>query len=255
MTILSRRTFLSAGSACVLLRPDFAEAAPTIKLPNDIASRDAATITAIKTRTPIVAMTFDDGPHPTLTPALLDMLKARGLRATFYLIGNRVVTWPDIVRRIADEGHEIGNHSWSHPNLAKHSNRSVLDQIDRTSDAIFKLTGRPPVTFRPPYGSFSKRQRLMLYKERNLPTILWSVDPQDWRRPGSKTVASRILKGARSGSIILGHDIQKGTVRAMPSTFDGLTNRGMKFGTVSQMMGWPLWQSRKFRGVSKAQKS
>ncbi|MCT4553558.1 MAG: polysaccharide deacetylase family protein [Pelagimonas sp.] len=247
----SRREFLCTGAAALALsHPGTASAAPLIALPADASRRDAATVMAIRTPSPVVAMTFDDGPHPSLTPKLLDMLKARGLRATFYLIGNRVVTWPDIVRRIADEGHEIGNHSWSHPNLAKRSNASVLREIDRTSDAIFKITGRPPVTFRPPYGSFTKRQRLMLYEQRNLPTILWSVDPQDWRRPGASVVARRILNGSRPGSIILSHDIQSGTVRAMPNTFDGLSQRGMKFATVSQMMGWPLWQSRKFRNTS-----
>ncbi|MFW2541824.1 polysaccharide deacetylase family protein [Primorskyibacter sp. 2E107] len=245
---MSKRTFLSGSIAALCgLHPLEAEAAPVIALPNDVAQRDAATIMAVRTPSPVVSMTFDDGPHPRLTPVLLDMLKARGLRATFYLIGNRVVTWPDIVRRIADEGHEIGNHSWTHPNLAKFSDGRVLDEIDRTSNAIFKITGRPPVTFRPPYGAFSRRQRLMLYEARNLPTILWSVDPQDWRRPGAGVVASRILKGSRPGAIILSHDIQSGTVKAMPQTLDGLSGRGLRFATVSQMMGWPLWQSRRFR--------
>lgn len=251
MTVFSRRTFVSATTAAFALpyAPE-AFAAPTIALPDDVAQRDAATVMAVRTPSPVVAMTFDDGPHPKLTPILLDMLKARGLKATFYLIGNRVVTWPDIVRRIADEGHEIGNHSWTHPNLAKYSDNGVLDQIDRTSDAIFKITGRPPVTFRPPYGSFTRRQRLMLYKNRNLPTILWSVDPQDWRRPGANVVASRIVNGAHSGSIILSHDIQSGTIKAMPQTFDTLSQRGLKFIPISQMMGWPLWQSRRFRRVT-----
>ncbi|WP_136443541.1 polysaccharide deacetylase family protein [Pacificoceanicola onchidii] len=245
---LNRRTFLSAsGAALACTHPFEALAAPVIALPKDVAQRDAATVMAVRTPSPVVGMTFDDGPHPKLTPILLDMLKARGLRATFYLIGNRVVTWPDIVRRIADEGHEIGNHSWTHPNLARYSDKKVLSEIDRTSDAIFKVTGRPPVTFRPPYGSFTKRQRLMLYEARNLPTILWSVDPQDWRRPGASVVAKRILKGSKPGAIILSHDIQSGTVKAMPQTLDGLSGRGLKFATVSQMMGWPLWQSRRFR--------
>lgn len=251
MIPFSRRSVLVTGAAALATGlPDPAQAAPVIKLPSDIAKRDAATVMAVRTATPVVAMTFDDGPHPKLTPILLDMLKARGLRATFYLIGNRVTTWPDIVKRIHAEGHEIGNHSWSHPNLAKYSDRGVLDQIDRTTDAIFKVTGRPPVTFRPPYGSFTRRQRLMLYEARNLPTILWSVDPQDWRRPGASVVTSRILKGSRPGAIILSHDIQSGTVKAMPQTFDGLMGRGIKFDTISQMMGWPLWQSRNFRRVS-----
>ncbi|MCC1492363.1 polysaccharide deacetylase family protein [Cognatishimia sp. F0-27] len=251
MTALTRRSFLSASTAAIVLtRPDQAHAAPRIALPSDVAQRDAATVTAIRTRSPVVAMTFDDGPHPKLTPILLDMLRARNMRATFYLIGNRVVKWPDIVRRIADEGHEIGNHSWSHPDLSRQSESRVIQEIDRTSDAIFRVTGRPPVTFRPPYGAFSRRQRLMLYEQRNLPTILWSVDPQDWRRPGASVVASRILKGSRPGAIILSHDIQSGTVNAMPRTLDGLAARGLKFGTMSQMMGWPLWQSRRFRRVS-----
>jgi peptidoglycan/xylan/chitin deacetylase (PgdA/CDA1 family) len=122
-----------------------------------------------------------------------------------------------------------------------------MDEIDRTSDVIFRLTGRPPVTFRPPYGAFSRRQRMMLYRARNLPTILWSVDPQDWRRPGASVVSARILGASQPGAIILSHDIQSGTVKAMPAVLDGLSQRGLRFGTVSQMMGWPLWQSRQFR--------
>lgn len=221
-----------------------------IALPHDIAQRDAATVTAVRTKSPVVAMTFDDGPHPKLTPILLDMLKARGLRATFYLIGNRAVRYPQIVRRIMDEGHEIGNHSWSHPDLSRLSNKQILHEMDQTTRAIYDITGRVPVTFRPPYGSFSRKQRLMLYEARNLPTILWSVDPQDWRRPGANAVASRILKGSRPGSIILSHDIQSGTIKAMPKTLDGLSKRGLKFGSVSQMMGWPLWQTRRFKLVT-----
>lgn len=248
MIDLSRRAVLSGGlAACLLSNPTPARAKPVIALPPDIAQRDAATVTSVRTASPVVAMTFDDGPHPHLTPQLLDMLKARDLRATFYLIGNRCVTWPDIVRRIADEGHEIGNHSWSHPDLSRRSDQSAMDEIDRTSDAIFRLTGRPPVTFRPPYGAFSRRQRMMLYQARNLPTILWSVDPQDWRRPGASVVSARILGASRPGAIILGHDIQSGTVAAMPAVLDGLSQRGLRFSTVSQMMGWPLWQSRQFR--------
>lgn len=247
MSHFSRRAFLSAGTAAIALsRPDTLWAAPDIGFQDGAVRQDPITVTEVSTASPVVAMTFDDGPHPTLTPMLLDMLKARGLRATFYLIGNRVVTWPDIVKRMADEGHEIGNHSWSHPNLAQRSNASVLREIDRTSEAIFKVTGRPPVTFRPPYGAFTQRQRIMLHAQRKLPTILWSVDPQDWRRPGASVITRRILSHSRPGSIILTHDIQSGTVRAMPQTLDGLTARGMKLGTLSQMVGWPLWQSRNF---------
>ena len=251
MKNLTRRHALAGGlGACaVSLIGTSAAAQPLIRLPDDIVQSDAATITAVRTPSPVVAMTFDDGPHPTHTPRLLDMLKERNIRATFYLIGNRVVQYPQIARRIEQEGHEIGNHSWSHPFLDRLSDAAVTREIDQTTNAIFQVTGRPPVTFRPPYGAFTRRQRTALHGARSLPTILWSVDPQDWRRPGASTVANRILRDARQGGIILSHDIHRGTIDAMPATLDGLSARGLRFATVSQMLGWPLWQSRNFRRV------
>ena len=251
MTQFSRRHLLASGLGLGVagLTGQTVSAQPLIALPNDIVQSDAATITAVRTPSPVVAMTFDDGPHPTHTPRLLDMLGARGLRATFYLIGNRVVQYPQIARRIADEGHEIGNHSWSHPFLNRYSDARVIREIDQTTNAIFEVTGRPPVTFRPPYGAFTRRQRTWLHDVRRLPTILWSVDPQDWRRPGANVVANRILRHSHQGAIILSHDIHRGTIDAMPSTLDGLTARGLRFVTVSQILGWPLWQSRNFRRV------
>ena len=251
MTYLSRRAALAAGlgfGAAALTATD-AAAQPLIRLPDDLVQSDAATITAVRTPSPVVAMTFDDGPHPSNTPRLLDMLRERGLRATFYLIGNRVVQYPQLARRIAEEGHEIGNHSWSHPFLDRMGDRSVIQEIDQTTNAIYQVTGRPPVTFRPPYGAFTRRQRTSLHGARSLPTILWSVDPQDWRRPGASVVANRILRDTRQGGIVLSHDIHRPTIDAMPQTFDGLTARGFTFVTVSQIIGWPLWQSRNFRRV------
>jgi peptidoglycan/xylan/chitin deacetylase (PgdA/CDA1 family) len=251
MELLSRRHAIVAGlSACAAtLSGTDVKAQALIALPNDIVTTDSATITAVNTPSPVVAMTFDDGPHPTNTPRLLDMLRERGIRATFYLIGNRVVQYPNIARRISEEGHEIGNHSWSHPFLNRLGASAVTREIDQTTDAIFQVTGRPPVTFRPPYGAFTRSQRAELHAARTLPTILWSVDPQDWRRPGANVVANRILQHAHQGSIILSHDIHRGTIDAMPQTLDGLTARGLQFVTVSQMIGWPLWQSRTFRRV------
>jgi peptidoglycan/xylan/chitin deacetylase (PgdA/CDA1 family) len=189
MTRLTRRDLLAAGGAAFgaglgsgLWAPQAAlayESTYEMGLPEDLVRGEPATVTAVRTAQPIVAMTYDDGPHPRLTPTLLDALKARGLSATFYLIGKSVVTWPDIVRRIADEGHEIGNHTWSHPNMARLGDSAMLREIDRTSEAIQKITGRPPVTFRPPYGAFTARQRRLLFRSRDLPTVLWSVDPLD----------------------------------------------------------------------------
>lgn len=251
MNVTRRQALITgAGLAVAGTLATPAAAKPLIALPNDIVERDAATITAVRTRSPVVAMTFDDGPHPRNTPRLLDMLRERRIKATFYLIGNRVVAYPQIAKRIADEGHEIGNHSWSHPFLTKKSDSQVLSEIDKTTVAIWNHCGRPPVTFRPPYGAFSRRQRSWLHQGRNLPTILWSVDPADWRRPGANVVAQRILKQSRSGAIILSHDIHRGTIDAMPRTLDGLAGRGLKFVTVSQILGWPTWQTRRFKRTS-----
>lgn len=244
MKQMGRRAFCLSFAASLGARP--AAATQETRLPDDIVEGEPATVTAIRTERPVVAMTFDDGPHPTLTPPLLDALKARRLRATFYLIGRSVVTWPDIVRRIADEGHEIGNHTWSHPNMAAHGDTRVFQEIDRTSEAIFNVTGRAPVTFRPPYGAFTLRQRQMLLRARGMPTVLWSVDPMDWLRPAASVVRARILAQTHPGAIILSHDIHSATVQAMPKTFDQLMERGMRFGSLSQMVGWPLWQTRGF---------
>jgi peptidoglycan/xylan/chitin deacetylase (PgdA/CDA1 family) len=204
-----------------------------------------ATVTRIAVGQPCVALTFDDGPHPTLTPQLLDLLKANGIRATFYPIGYRVARYPQLVARIAAEGHEIGNHTWSHPSLFGHSDGSVLHQVDRASEAVRAATGRTPVTMRPPYGNFHPRQRLMLHRSRGLPTVLWSVDPEDWRRPGSAVVASRIVSASHPGDVVLAHDIHGATVRAMPSTLAGLKSRGFRFVTVSELIGWPRWDRRR----------
>lgn len=242
---ITKRQFL-AGTAAVLVpgiaRADYAD----IALPSDLGLPDYTTITSVQTTLPQVALTFDDGPHPSLTPRLLDILASRGLKATFYLIGNRVAIWPDIVRRIADEGHEIGNHSWSHPFLNRYSDTAMLSQIDRTSSLIADVTGHAPVTFRPPYGAFTQRQRRLLHDMRGLPSVFWSVDPRDWTRPGSQIVADRILSGAQPGAIVLSHDIHSGTVGAMPRVTQELLARGLQPTTVSRLIGWPDWDQRQF---------
>lgn len=228
--------------------PGTATAAGTqIALPDDLASERLITVTAAPTRRNLVAMTFDDGPHPTLTPKLLDILKARRIRATFYVIGRNVARYPDIVKRMVDEGHEVGNHTWRHPFLSQLGTSSVLSELDRTSDAVYKAVQRIPVTMRPPYGALSRNQRAMIHKEREMPTILWSVDPEDWRRPGAQVVASRIVGGARPGAIILSHDIHGPTINAMPAALDGLIEKGYRFATVSMILGQRDWSKLRWR--------
>ena len=181
-------------------------------------------------------MTFDDGPSATLTPKLLDLLAAHHIKATFFVIGENVAEHPEIVARAAREGHEIANHSWSHPNFGKMSDESVRRQLQQTDDAIKNATGKRPTLMRPPYGSITAREKRWIHDEFGYDIILWDVDPYDWKRPGPAVVRARILKETRPGSIVLSHDIHPGTIEAMPSTFDELEAKGFKFVTVSELI-------------------
>jgi len=185
---------------------------------------------------PYIAMTFDDGPSPETTPRLLDILKQRNIKATFFMIGQNAERNPTIVQRILAEGHEIGNHSWTHPQLSKLPDDRVTDEINKTQAAIKSASGYTPVLLRPPYGAITARQKDWIEKQFGLSVIMWSVDPFDWKRPGASVIEQRILAGARPGAIILSHDIHKQTVDAMPATLDALAEKGFKFVTVSQLI-------------------
>ena len=190
----------------------------------------------VKTARPIVAMTFDDGPHETLTPRLLDILKERDVKATFFVVGRNVAEYPEIAKRIVNEGHEIANHTWSHPWLTRLSDASVRRQLQKTSDAIEEYTGVKPVLFRAPYGALRKSQRVWIFKEFGYPEILWTVDPLDWKRPGASVVTHRIVDGASPGAIILAHDIHRSTIDAMPATLDQLRAKGFEFARMSDLI-------------------
>jgi peptidoglycan-N-acetylglucosamine deacetylase len=185
---------------------------------------------------PYIAMTFDDGPSAKLTPKLLDLLAARHIKATFFVIGENVAEHPEVVARAAQEGHEIGNHSWSHPNLGHMSDDGVRGQLRKTEDAIRSATGTRPTLMRPPYGSVTPRQKKWINEEFGYKIILWDVDPNDWKRPGPMVVCNRIMKETRAGSIVLSHDIHPGTIEAMPSTLEQLADKGFKFVTVSELI-------------------
>lgn len=202
----------------------------------------AISYSAVHVNGPFIAMTFDDGPSAKLTPELLDILAAHHIHATFFVIGKNVVEHPEILQRAVREGHEIGNHSWSHPSLGKMRDDKVRAELQKTDDAIKAAIGTRPVLMRPPYGSITARQKQWIHDEFGYRTILWDVDPLDWKRPGPSVVTSRIVRETRPGSIILSHDIHPGTVKAMPATFDQLQEKGFKFVTVSELiaMGKPM---------------
>ena len=200
------------------------------------AEESSITFSSVHVDGPYIAMTFDDGPSAMLTPKLLDLLAAHHIKATFFVIGENVAEHPEIVARAAREGHEIGNHSWSHPNFGKMSDESVRRQLWQTDDAIKNAIGKRPTIMRPPYGSITAREKHWIHDELGYQIILWDVDPYDWKRPGPAVVRNRILKETQPGSIVLSHDIHPGTIEAMPSTFEALEAKGFKFVTVSELI-------------------
>lgn len=185
---------------------------------------------------PYIAITFDDGPHPEYTPKLLDELKKRGLKATFFLVGQCVAEYPDIVKRMVAEGHEVANHSWSHPALTKLGAEGVRKQMENTNDAIRKACGVTPVVMRPPYGATSAILNKRFAEDYGMKVILWSVDPLDWKYRNANKVYTSIVQNTKPGGIILAHDIHATTVAAMPETFDTLLAKGFKFVTVSELI-------------------
>lgn len=208
---------------------------PQVNLPSG-SGGPQVTFSRVNTAAPFIAITFDDGPHPVHTPRLLDMLRERNISATFYVVGKNARAYPDLIRRIIAEGHEIGNHTWNHPNLAKLSESAVIKELEDTQNAIVSACGVRPRTMRPPYGSLTTSQRQMIKGRFGYPTILWDVDPLDWKRPGPSVVANRIIGNTRAGSIVLAHDIHQGTIEAMPAALDGLLAKGYTFVTVSQLL-------------------
>ena len=210
-------------------------AAPT-PAPAASPAQPQVTYNSVYVEGPYIALTFDDGPHATLTPKLLDLLAAHRMKATLFVVGQNVVDHPEILRRAVREGHEIASHSWSHPNLGQMSDEGVRRELQKTDDAIVAATGKRPTLMRPPYGSITARQKRWIHDEFGYRIIIWDVDPLDWKRPGPSVVCNRILKETRPGSIILAHDIHPPTLEAMPATFEQLARKGFKSVTVSDLL-------------------
>ena len=195
----------------------------------------AAPAPAPTTGNKVIALTFDDGPGPH-TAHLLDILDQYGAKATFFLIGSKVSGQASIVRSIQARGHQLGNHSWSHPELPKLPVGQIAGEIDRTNDAIKQATGVTPTVMRPPYGAVNSAVLEQL-RLRGMSSILWSVDTRDWADRNSEIVCSRAVAGARPGAIILMHDIHQTSVGAVPCILSALKQQGYSFVTVQGLLG------------------
>ncbi|MFI0235328.1 polysaccharide deacetylase family protein [Streptomyces sp. NPDC016845] len=182
-----------------------------------------------------VALTFDAGPSEN-SPRLLDILKDRKVPATFFLLGkNHIADHPDLVRRMAREGHELASHTWDHKILTKIDDARIRAEFKRTDDAVEKLTGKRPTLMRPPQGRTNDHVS-ELAKEEGLAQILWDVTTKDYTTTDSALIQKRAVEATKRDSIILLHDIYKGTVPAVPGIIDTLKQKGYVFVTVPQLL-------------------
>ncbi len=179
-----------------------------------------------------VALTFDDGPNAKYTETLLDGLKERGVQATFFLLGTQVEKSPKIVERMHEDGHLIGNHSYEHVNLSSLSDEAAMVQVDKTNEAIYKVTGEFPEYIRPPYGCWKSN----LDYNTTMIEVLWNVDPLDWNTDSADVVVQRVLNEVEENDIILLHDASESSVNAAFRIIDALQKEGYVFVTVDEIL-------------------
>lgn len=193
-----------------------------------------------------IALTFDDGPHPQYTPEILDLLDEYDVKATFFVLGMLAEKYPDILRRQANEGHEIGNHTYSHINIKKSTEAEVKEEFDKTQNIIHSITGTESKVFRPPYGSYDERVMQPLEAQESS-VVLWSYrqDSKDWSNPTVDKIVSNTILNIENGDIILFHDYvyheTSNTVEALKVIVPELIEKGYKFVTISELMQLPQY--------------
>jgi peptidoglycan/xylan/chitin deacetylase (PgdA/CDA1 family) len=186
---------------------------------------------AVEQTPPLIALTFDDGPRPATTAQLLDGLSQRGVQATFFLIGEQLPGNEELVRRMAQEGHQIGIHTYDHVMLTGLNQTDFDAQVARTRQLLCSILGYDDFVLRPPYGLCDEGVRAMA----GCPIILWSIDPEDWGDKNTQREVEQIVREARDGSIILLHDIYPTSVDAALQVIDQLHQQGFLFVTVDEL--------------------
>lgn len=181
---------------------------------------------------PKIALTFDDGPHPYYTEQLLDGLKERGAKASFFVLGKQAQAYPDLIKRMQEEGHLVGNHTYSHMQLGKNNREAFKAELVKTSEVLSELTGEEVQYVRPPYGSWDKgfETELMMFP------VLWTVDPMDWCSDDVAGIVRKVTKKSKENSIILMHDEYKSSVTAALQIVDILQEQGYEFVTVDEIL-------------------
>lgn len=192
----------------------------------------------IDTQEKVIALTFDDGPHPRNTEKILDILAKYNAKATFFIVGSNAEKYPDLVQQSYEEGHELANHTYTHPYNA--SVTELQDEIQQTNEMIYSITGFMPTLFRPVGGAYND-QIINAVADEGYKVVMWSYhqDTQDWKGPGVNKIVNKVLKGTRPGDVILFHDgggIRDQTIMALEKILPELQRQGYKFVTVSELI-------------------
>lgn len=199
-------------------------------------ARQQALERGIDPNKPMIALTFDDGPMPE-SEKVLDALQKYGARATFFILGKNIAGNEAVLKRMVEEGHQVGAHSWSHPNFTEISQSAVMSQMTRTMGKVKEITGYDITMMRPPYGALHRISRRPMI-ELGLPVILWSIDSLDWKTRSASNTVNQILSQAKNGAIVLCHDVWESTGAAMDSLIPQLMEKGYQFVTVAEMMSF-----------------
>ena len=206
------------------------------------------------TRGPIdggVALTFDDGPHPEHTPRLLDLLDKQQIRATFFVLGRQAELYPELVLRMIDSGHEIGNHTWSHAEPGQLGTREFAQELDETASLIQEIAGQRPSLFRPPKGKLTLGKTAALLSRRQC-IVLWDRDPRDYAAADGDAVVSSLLSAPiEHGNIVLMHDIHPHCITALPTYAKAVRDTGLDFATPHQWLTGHASAFIQFRGRGK----
>lgn len=235
------RTFCVTGCSLMLTAALLCGFGNPVKKDRHFYEKSGEVVWEVPTEDKKIALTFDDGPYPETTEKILDLLSKYNAKATFFVLGNKVIRYPEMVKREVAEGHEVANHTYNHVYFLRSiSSNTIREEIVKTEKALEELTGKKPNLFRPP-GGYYNDQSIHIATMLGYKTILWSwhQDTNDWKSPGVNQIVNKVLNNARNGDIVLMHDYIPGsiqTVKALEKILYELDQRGFEFVTVSELM-------------------
>lgn len=229
--ILDKEFVIPLKSLFDVINPDYLETADRAAYDEYLAKKKAEE--KMQQTQKLVALTFDDGPDPVTTPQVLDILAKYKAKGTFFMLGSKIASNEALTKKVSDAGHEIGNHSWDHPNLTKLTVEQIQNQIDMTNQAIVKACGKKPLYLRPPYGATNDT----VQRASGLKQMLWTVDTRDWENHTTEGIMTNIKKQLQPGGVVLMHDIHQTTVNALTTVMEYLKAEGYKCVTVSELYG------------------